>query len=81
MLGWNIRRNLSNINYRIHIDAIKENLIPPELTKQQVNLVYASEADILNMALFGKTAKDWRMERSLVKDVEIKVLLKSALTD
>jgi len=43
--------------------------------------MYASEADILNMALFGKTAKDWRMERSLVKDVEIKVLLKSALTD
>ena len=81
MLGWNIRRNLSKINYRIHTDAIKENMFPPELTKQQVNLMYASEADILNMALFGKTAKDWRMERSLVKDVEIKVLLKSALTD
>ena len=53
-LGWDIRRNLTKINYRIHTDAIKENLIPPELSKQQVNLVYASEADILNMALFGK---------------------------
>jgi len=56
-LGWDIRRNLTKINYRIHTDAIKENLIPPELTKQQVSLVYASEADLLNMALFGKTAK------------------------
>ena len=53
---------MAKINYRIHTDAIKENLIPPELTKQQVNLVYASEADILNMALFGKTAKQWRDE-------------------
>ncbi len=61
-LGWDIRRNLTKINYRIHTDAIKENLIPPELSKQQVNLVYASEADILNMALFGKTAKQWRDE-------------------
>jgi hypothetical protein len=61
-LGWDIRRNLTKINYRIHTDAIKENLIPPELTQQQVNLVYASEADILNMALFGKTAKQWRKE-------------------
>jgi hypothetical protein len=59
-LGWDIRRNLTKINYRIHTDAIKENLIPPELTKAQANLVYASEADVLNMALFGKTAKDWR---------------------
>jgi hypothetical protein len=61
-LGWDIRRNLTKINYRIHTDAIKENLIPPELTKQQINLVYASEADILNMALFGKTAGQWRKE-------------------
>lgn len=61
-LGWDIRRNLTKINYRIHTGAIKENLIPPELTKQQVSLVYASEADILNMALFGKTAKQWRDE-------------------
>ena len=61
-LGWDIRRNLARINYRIHTDAIKENLIPPELTKQQVNMVYASEADVLNMALFGMTAKTWREE-------------------
>lgn len=61
-LGWDVRRQLTKINYRIHTDAIKENLIPPELTKQQVSFVYASEADILNMALFGKTAKQWRDE-------------------
>jgi len=59
-LGWDIRRNLAKINYRIHTDAIKENLIPPELSPQQINLVYASEADVLNMALFGMTAKQWR---------------------
>jgi len=61
-LGWDIRRNLAKINYRIHTDAIKENLIPATLNKQQVNNVYASEADILNMALFGKTASQWREE-------------------
>lgn len=59
-LGWDIRRNLVKINYRIHTDAIKENLIPPELTAKQMSLVYASEADVLNMALFGMTAKQWR---------------------
>lgn len=59
-LGWDIKRNLTKINYRIHTAAIKENLIPPELTQSQINLVYASEADVLNMALFGMTAKDWR---------------------
>src|SRR3989339_1541427 len=59
-LGWDIRRNLTKINYRIHTDAIKENLIPAELSKQQINNLYASEADVLNMALFGKTAKEWR---------------------
>ncbi|NLG16562.1 MAG: KilA-N domain-containing protein [Fibrobacter sp.] len=59
-LGWDIKRNLAKINYRIHTDAIKENLIPPELTKAQINLVYATEADVLNMALFGMTAKQWR---------------------
>jgi len=58
-LGWDIRRNLTRINYRIHTDAIKENLIPQNLTKQQTNFVYASEADVLNMALFGTTAKQW----------------------
>ena len=59
-LGWDIKRNLAKINYRIHTDAIKENLVPAELTPKQVNLVYATEADVLNMALFGMTAKDWR---------------------
>lgn len=59
-LGWDIRRNLAKINYRIHTDAIKENLIPAELTRQQAVTVYASEADVLNMALFGQTAKMWR---------------------
>ena len=61
-LGWDIRRNLTKINYRIHTDAIKANLIPPELTPKHINLIYASEADLLNMALFGKTAKQWRDE-------------------
>jgi len=56
-MGWDIRRNLTKINYKIHTDAIKQNLIPPELSRQQISQVYASEADILNMALFGKTAK------------------------
>ena len=59
-LGWDIRRNLTKINYRIHTGAIKENLIPPELTLRKTNLIYASEADVLNMALFGMTAKEWR---------------------
>ncbi len=59
-LGWDIKRNLAKINYRIHTEAIKENLIPKELTKHQINQIYASEADVLNMALFGMTAKEWR---------------------
>ena len=59
-LGWDIKRNLAKINYRIHTDAIKDNLIPPELSTKQVSMVYASEADVLNMALFGMTAKQWR---------------------
>jgi len=59
-LGWDVRRNLTKINYRIHTDAIQANLIPPELTGPQVSRIYASEADLLNMALFGMTAKDWR---------------------
>jgi hypothetical protein len=59
-LGWDIRRNLAKINYRIHTDAVKENLIPAKITPQQVTQVYASEADVLNMALFGTTAKEWR---------------------
>jgi len=59
-LGWDIRRNLTKLNYKIHTDAIKENLIPKELTPTQINFVYANEADILNVALFGMSAKEWR---------------------
>jgi hypothetical protein len=59
-LEWNLQRTLAKVNYQIHTDAIKETLIPPELTKQQINRIYASEADMLNMALFGSTAKEWR---------------------
>ena len=59
-IGWSAKRESSKINYRIHTDAIKNNLIPKELTSKQVNLVYEEEADVLNMALFGMTAKEWR---------------------
>lgn len=59
-LEWNFHRMLAKVNYRIHTDAIKEKIIPPELTKQQIQMVYASEADLLNVALFGVTAKQWR---------------------
>ena len=59
-LDWNLHRELSKINYRIHTDAIKGNLIPPELTRSQVSIKYASEADMLNVAVFGITAKQWR---------------------
>ncbi len=59
-LGWDIRRNLTKINYRIHTDAIKARLIPAELTPAQTSQIYANEADLLNMALFGQTARQWR---------------------
>jgi hypothetical protein len=59
-LGWDIRRNLAKVNYLIHTDAIRENLIPDTLTAQQISHVYASEADLLNVALFGVTAREWR---------------------
>ena len=59
-LDWDIKRSLTKINYRIHTDAIKQNLIPNTLNNLQSGLVYASEADVLNMALYGKTAKEWR---------------------
>ena len=59
-LEWNLQRTISKINYRIHTDAIKENLIPQEITKQQASFLYANEADLLNVALFGITAKEWR---------------------
>ena len=61
-LDWNLQRTLAKVNYTIHTDAIKERLIPEKLTAKQTSLVYASEADLLNMALFGKTAADWRAE-------------------
>ncbi len=61
-LEWSVKRQLTKINYRIHTDAIKENLIPENLTPQQISYVYANEADVLNVALFGKTAKQWREE-------------------
>ncbi len=61
-LEWNFQRYLSKVNYSIHTDAIKENIIPNLLDKTKTNFVYASEADVLNMALFGKTAKEWRDE-------------------
>lgn len=61
-LEWNLQRTISKINYKIHTDAIKENLIPISLTANQKNFIYADEADILNVALFGKTAKEWRNE-------------------
>ena len=59
-LDWNLQRTLAKINYRIHTDAIKDTLIPPSITKAQATAVYASEADLLNVALFGQTAKQWR---------------------
>jgi hypothetical protein len=61
-LTWNLHRTLAKVNYRIHTDAIKENIIPPYITKEQQKFIYASEADVLNVALFGKTAKQWRDE-------------------
>ena len=60
-LGWNVQRTLSKINYRIHTDAIKDTLVPPQVTQQQLTGIYASEADLLNVALFGMTAIQWRM--------------------
>ncbi len=61
-LEWNLQRTLAKVNYHIHTDAIKENLIPKELSKKEASIVYANEADVLNMALFGKTAANWRSE-------------------
>lgn len=66
-LDWNLQRTLAKVNYTIHTDAIREKLIPERLSKQQISFVYASEADMLNMALFGKTAADWRSENPNAK--------------
>ena len=59
-LNWNLNREIAKLNYRLHTDAIKDNLIPPELTPEQISYKYANEADLLNVALFGRTAKQWR---------------------
>lgn len=67
LLGWSAKRELAKINYHIHTDAIKQNLIPQELTSQQKSFVYADEADMLNVAMFGKTAKEWREENPDLK--------------
>ncbi len=66
-LNWNLNREISKLNYRIHTDAIKENLIPPELTPAQIAYTYANEADMLNVVLFGKTAKQWKEENPTAK--------------
>ena len=66
-LNWNLQRTLAKVNYTIHTDAIKENLIPENLNKQKINHVYANEADVLNMALFGITAADWRRQNADAK--------------
>jgi|SRR5680860_290780 len=66
-IGWSAKRELAKINYRIHTDAIRQNLIPAELTKAQINHIYANEADVLNVALFSVTAKEWRDTNSSLK--------------
>lgn len=63
-LNWNLNREIAKLNYRIHTDAIKENLVPPDLTSDQISYKYANEADLLNVALFGMTAKQWREKNS-----------------
>lgn len=60
LIGWTAKRELSKVNYRIHTDAIKQNLIPTEVSEKQISFIYANEADVLNVALFGMTAKEWR---------------------
>lgn len=69
--GWDAKRLLTKINYKIHTDAIKQNLIPPSISKSAINFVYANEADVLNMALFGTTAKNWR-DKNPKKDGNIR---------
>jgi hypothetical protein len=66
-IGWSAKRELAKINYRIHTDAIKQNLIPKELSPQQIAIVYANEADVLNVALFGITANEWREQNPNLK--------------
>ena len=66
-VGWNAKRELSKINYRIHTDAIKQNLIPTEVTPKQISIIYADEADMLNVAMFGMTAKMWHEQNPELK--------------
>ena len=66
-LNWDFQRTLAKINYHIHTDAIKENLIPEKISSKQSSIIYASEADVLNMALFGMTAKQWRENNPSLK--------------
>lgn len=66
-MNWNLNREISKLNYRVHTDAIKNNLIPPELTPAQIACTYANEADIMNVVLFGKTAKQWKDENPTEK--------------
>jgi hypothetical protein len=66
-LEWNLQRTLAKVNYHIHTDAIKDNLIPATLSKEQINYVYANEADMLNVALFGRTAKQWRNDNPVAE--------------
>lgn len=73
-LEWNLQRMLAKVNYQIHTDAIKENLIPSEITKQQASFAYADEADLLNVALFGITAKEWR-EMQNIREHQIKTTI------
>ena len=79
-LNWNLKREIAKLNYRIHTDAIKNHLIPPELTQEQISYKYANEADMLNVVLFGKTAKQWRDENperkgNIRDEAELKQLL------
>ena len=67
LLGWSAKRELSKINYRIHTDAVKTHLLPAEITREQASYVYADEADVLNVAMFGKTARQWREENPDLK--------------
>ena len=60
LIGWTAKRELSKVNYRIHTDAIKQNLIPSEVSERQISFIFANEADVLNVAMFGMTAKEWR---------------------
>lgn len=66
-LEWNLQRTIAKVNYHIHTDTIKENLIPQEITKQRSSFVYANESDLLNVALFGITAKEWRENNPVLK--------------